>query len=274
MVKVDIISYYDEMADCLIKFLEPRNVFLRIKQGNRLIPRFYERNRPIRIREKSGLMYWAKQNIADLYGSIARVDGKVDFVIDVDQHNLPLDLAKIAAVQLYEVLEGYQILPAIKFSGEAGFHFMCHITNVPKGEKVYLYCRKILNFLRDKLEHRLQRSEYRNLFYQFVPMSLPITSTMAKEKAVNQLVLDKVILRKNGYIRAAYSIHEETELISVPLTFEELKNFTMNLASPKRVIKVSKQQGYQFEIPEIEAILLKKELAQHERKGTLLEFIK
>lgn len=274
MVKVDIISYYDEMADFLINFLQPRNVFLRIKERNRLIPCFYERNRPIRITDKSGLMYWVKQKVADIYGSIARVDGKVDFVIDVDRHNLPLDLAKIVAVHLYQILKEYQILPATKFSGEAGFHLMCHITNMPKGENIYLYCRKILNFLRDKLEHQLQESEYKNLFYQYVPTSLPITTTMAKEKAVKQIVLDKVILRKNGYIRAAYSVHEETELISVPLTFKELKNFRMHLASPKRVIKVSKQRGYQFEIPETEAILLKKDLAQHERKGTLLEFIK
>jgi len=270
---VDVISYYDEMADCLIKFLQPRNIFLRIKERNRLIPRFYERNRPIRIADKSGLMYWVKQNIADIYGSIARADGKVDFVIDVDRHNLPLDLAKIVAVHLYQILEEYQILPAIKFSGEAGFHFMCHITNVPKGENVYLYHRKILKFLREKLEHRLQESEFKNLFYQYVPTNLPITTTIAKEKAINQIVLDKVILRKNGYIRAAYSVHEETELISVPLTFKELKNFTVDFANPEKVIEVSKQRGYQFEIPETEAILLKKGLAEHERKGTLLEFI-
>ena len=146
-----------------------------------------------------------------------------DWVIDIDS-KLSLEEAKITAKLVKDFLNKYGLSCFIKFSGRRGFHFIVFWENFP-GEINYNETRllypelpKILaNFLREKIRDKLLEELIR---YK------GSVKELTKGKEVDKLdPFDFVEIEKDWssrhLFRMLYSLHEKTNLVSIPLNSPE-----------------------------------------------------
>ncbi len=135
-----------------------------------------------------------------------------DFVIDLDAEKV--DKAKVTATAICEVLETFGLSAKAKFSGNRGFH-------------VIIPGQAFDNF-RSKEEFLAA--------YPQVPFSISrfIEASLRPEQKKG-VVLDSEIYNPRRLLRLAYSLHDESRLVSVPVEIEELRSFNTSMAQPESV---------------------------------------
>jgi DNA primase len=249
MRKEEIANYYSQASEGILEFLLERDAAIKQRSDGELIFRRYARGKEkIRIRSKGDLLNWVERGALGIYGYLERENKIKDFVIDIDRHLLPLELAKQVALVVYEILkERYKIEPAVKFSGNAGFHLMFYVDEkklrLPPGIDLWKAYRRVVQFLRDKAEQKIQRDK--RLRKKFAQISGAVTDTTSKLKSYQKKILmDRSVNRKNGVIRAPYSLHEKTFLVAIPLRPDELRNFDERMAQSKKALKRMKRVSY------------------------------
>jgi DNA primase len=77
---------------------------------------------------------------------------------------------------------------------------------------------------------------------------LTTSETAKKEARVDKVLLDASIIKPMGDVRAPYSMHFKTGLISMPLEQKELKGFKPELADPELVAKRYQKRGDEFSL--------------------------
>lgn len=180
-----------------------------------------------------------------------------DIVFDFDS-KIGIDGSQLAALLVCKELERYGIKNyGIKFSGSRGFHLIIPWATMPKEinyRPVAKQYPKIPNAIAEFIRSRISGQLMRGLI---------------KLKGAKQLIdileeppeqLDPfyfVDLEKNWgprhVFRAPYSLNEKKWLVSVPLSFNQLKNFKEDITKPD---KISFNQPFFKEVEKDEAMLL------------------
>jgi hypothetical protein len=137
-----------------------------------------------------------------------------DFILDIDSTR-GLEAAKRCCQAVIRLLAAYDVQSVkIKFSGRRGFH-------VHVGGEAFDCFPSEGDFARA---------------YPIVP--LQVARFIAAALSSNDrdgVEIDTAIYAPRHLIRAAYSLHHKTNLVSVPLSPSELGQFTLEHASPNRI---------------------------------------
>jgi DNA primase len=75
---------------------------------------------------------------------------------------------------------------------------------------------------------------------------LTTAETAKKEERADKVLFDASIIKPMGDIRAPYSMHYKTGLISMPLELRELGRFEPEQADPELVAKRYEKRGNEF----------------------------
>jgi len=242
-------QYYPHVVDALLEFCRDRWVSVfrlfteRAWLQRKLGPRY------ITIKSAKDVQRWLDVHGIDFIPYIHRVDAdRPDWlVIDFDAgKKVELDRTKGVVHEAYKVLAGYGIEPAIKFSGSRGFQFWAQFERheLPKGYRpkqlrterrernAFNFYADIVRFIESRVAERLP--------------GLTTAETAKKEARTDKVLFDASIIKPMGDVRAPYSMHYKTGLISMPLGLKELKRFKPEQADPELVVKRYRERGKEF----------------------------
>ncbi len=242
-------QYYPHVLDTLLEFCRDRYVSVfRLFTGRAWLQRKLGK-RYITIKSERDVWRWLDVHGIDFIPYFHRVgqDRPDWLVLDFDAgKKVPMDQTKEVVRTAHGVLGDYGAKPAMKFSGSRGFQLWTQFKphELPRGYK--------------PLKLKTGRRK-RNLFTFYsdlvrfveaqVAEKLPglTTSEVAHKKArVDKVLLDSSIIKPMGDVRAPYSMHYKTGLISMPLKLNELKRFDLEDADPDEVVKRYRKRGNEF----------------------------
>lgn len=278
-------DYYPKAAEALVPFLEGRAtsvVKIFSDEGdpiNKIKPLFvrYARYKPkpvfIQIRSREELLSYVDAHAIDFIPYVHKLDsGQPDwFILDLDagqafkNYERGFELLKIAAEKVVEVLEDYEIVPHIKFSGSRGVQIWSKLdySKLPSTDLFALY-RKFAIAVQEKTEKKIQQlpSKILEEFYSVVARGKPITtSTVAKkEERADQILIDWSSMKINGDVRAPFSIHYKTGLVSCPIERRRLLEFQASEAEPEKVAGSIKKLAEAFKLETCDPTMLVREV--------------
>ncbi len=157
-----------------------------------------------------------------------------DLVIDIDA-NISWEHGKITALLILEVLKnkyGLENIP-VKFSGSRGFHIFIPFESLPKEvngkmlkdlfpDFLQIMARYIKFLIKDELYERLKDYDYE------------LVDVMEGKDPYRVVEVEEGWSNRHLF-RMPYSFNEKTWLVSVPLSFEELERFNLEMAKPENV---------------------------------------
>ncbi len=242
-------QYYPHVVDALLEFCRDRWVSVfRLFTGRawlqrKLGPRY------ITIKSAKDVQRWLDVHGIDFIPYIHHVDSDCPdwLVIDFDAgKKVDLDRTKEVVKEACRVLGGYGVEPAIKFSGSRGFQVWAQFKphDLPKGYKpkqlrterrernMFSFYADIVRFAESRVAEKLPR--------------LTTAETAKKEARVDKVLFDASIIKPMGDVRAPYSMHYKTGLISMPLELKELGRFKPEHADPELVAKRYQKRGNEF----------------------------
>jgi DNA primase len=255
-------NYYPIVAEAIMPFLKDRavSVIKIFSDGkdpvHKVRPLFvrYARYKPkpvfIQIKRDEELLRYVDAHAIDFIPYVHKFGASQPdwFVLDLDAgpafKDCPIgfELVKIVAGKVVEVLEDYEIAPSIKFSGSRGIQMWARLDNakLPSGDLFALY-RKLATFVQGKVEKKIQQLPSNTLeeFYKVTQKGKAITtSTVAKKRErADQILVDWSSMKPNGDVRAPFSMHYKTGLVSCPIQRERLLEFDLAEAEPENVAK-------------------------------------
>ena len=156
------------------------------------------------------------------------------FVLDLDagprilQHPKAFEFVKYVTSELAAYLKDLGIGCMVKFSGSRGFQIWASFDNklFRGGGGVFRKYRDMAMSLQLRLEERLQKNSAAigRRFSWIIETAQPIrTSVVAhKEERASQILVDWSVLKSLGDVRAPFSMHYKTGLVSVPLLLNDL----------------------------------------------------
>jgi len=156
---------------------------------------------------------------------------------------------KIAASEMAKIIEEKGINFICKFSGGNGWHFIWAFKNEDiKGLKIFEEEQKIINRLTALLEDKIQRSDLKKYFYQYIKKGDPIFIVNSQDKDhPNSILIDELILKRRGVIRSLWSVHPATNWISCPVETKDILNFNpKTMATTKATVNIKKEYPIPF----------------------------
>lgn len=237
-----LMEYWEAKSGAVLPFLLGRPVGMELRFEKRVIFRRRQKGGDfIYIDTYSDITYWARQHCYSFHPHLE--DGFLYFILDIDRRDVevPLSLAGAAASEMASVLDELEVEYLLKFSGRRGFHFYWAFDQKEAreagGGESWPFERRIIVFLRDRLEERLQAGKHRDEFYRYLDSDDPITLTNSAEpRHQRSLLLDENIVHLNGSLRSPWSVHPESGLVSLPLTPDELEGFQEEAATPEKAL--------------------------------------
>ncbi len=181
-----------------------------------------------------------------------------DILIDIDS-KLGIDEARITAQLICEFLGKYGIKNyGIKFSGRRGFHICLPWTMLPKEvdfkatAKHYPKIPKIIaRFIRRGISEQLMRELIKS---KGAKQLLEILEEKPSKLSPYYFVEVEKDWGARHLFRAPYSLNEKTWLVSLPMSFADLKNFRIETAKPENIIV--KEPFFKGEENEAESLVL------------------
>ncbi len=243
--------YYPQVVDALLEFCRDRWVSVfrlfteRAWLQRKLGPKY------ITIKSAKDVQRWLDVHGIDFIPYIHRIDGdRPDWlVIDFDAgKRVSFERTKEVVEEAYHLLESFGVGPAIKYSGSRGFQIWAEFKRheMPRGYKPKQLRterreRNFFNFYADIVRF----VEYR--LAEKMP-NLTTAETAKKETRVDKVLLDASIIKPMGDVRAPYSMHFKTGLISMPLGLKELGDFEPGQADPELVAKRYGERWNEFKL--------------------------
>lgn len=253
--------YYPKAARYILPYLKDRatsvvKVFSDEKDPiNKIKPLFvrYARYKPkkvfIQINTEKELLRYVAMHAIDFIPYVHRLNAdKPDWLIlDLDAGSKFLhsenffELIKIVAATVVDVLEEHGIDSCLKFSGSRGIQIWACLNNSNLRGDVFALYRKFAVYIQRETEKNLQKlpKEWLDKFYKIVAKGKPITTSIVakKEARKDQILIDWSSMKRNGDVRAPFSIHYKTGLVSCPIERDKLREFTPDDAKADNVIK-------------------------------------
>ncbi|MFH0832845.1 MAG: DNA primase small subunit domain-containing protein [Candidatus Aenigmatarchaeota archaeon] len=267
MNKQEIIEYYsrEDIINELVKNSKDREVVGAYFDGS------YD-SRPNMIQYPSDIVQMAKKGITSFHISVEKWKNVMqltnenyeqlrkgfDIVIDIDS-KIGIDEAQLTATMICNFLERYGIRNyGIKFSGRRGFHicltnemFPKEIDFTPFAKQYPKIPRIIAAFIRNSIADDLMRELIRR---KSAKELLSILEEPPDKLDPYYFVEVEKDWGSRHLFRAPYSLNEKTWLASLPINFQQLKNFSIESANPKKV-KVA-EVFFRGEENEAESLLL------------------
>ena len=183
-----------------------------------------------------------------------------DLILDIDCHHFVY--SKIATHLLVKILKDQGIKSVTcKFSGNKGFHIAVPFESFPEEVNGKLTKtlfpeapRKIAFYLRDKLRPLLEKAimkyekndinnivkrtgiEHKELVMQKDNKAIIDSNTQNDKLNVDAfLEIDTILIASRHLYRMPYSLHEKSELVSVPVNSNNILKFSKKEAEPKNV---------------------------------------
>lgn len=168
-----------------------------------------------------------------------------DCILDVDCKFL--EYSKEAALLLAEALKFHNISNfGIKFSGNTGMHigipFESFPSTVQNQETKLLFpdgVRVIATYLKNLISEPLSKKILElNTIEEIAKATNKKKSELLEKDKFNPfsvLEIDSILISNRHMYRAPYSINEKKNLVSIPLTLQQLKNFNLNQAKIENV---------------------------------------
>jgi len=242
-------QYYPHVADALFEFCRDRWVSVfrlftdRAWLQRKLGPKY------ITIKSANDIEKWLDVHGIDFIPYIHRVgsDRPDWLVIDFDAgKQVPMKRTKEVVEAAHKVLAGYGMKPAIKFSGSRGFQVWAQFKphELPKDyqpkqlrterreRNMFSFYADIVRFVESRAAERLP--------------GLTTAETAKKEERADKVLFDASIIKPMGDVRAPYSMHYKTGLISMPLELKDLKRFEPEQADPELVVRRYGKRGNEF----------------------------
>jgi DNA primase len=242
-------KYYPHVVDALLEFCRNRWVSVfrlfteRAWLQRKLGPRY------ITIKGAKDVEKWLDVHGIDFIPYIHRIDSDLPdwLVIDFDAgKQVPMEKTKQVVRAAHEALVGYDVAPAIKFSGSRGFQIWAQFKPhelprdyQPRQLRTERRERNLFNFYADIVRFIESRVAEK------LP-GLTTAETAKKEARVDKVLLDASIIKPMGDVRAPYSMHYKTGLISMPLESKELGRFEPEQADPELVVERYEKRGNEF----------------------------
>jgi hypothetical protein len=170
----------------------------------------------------SYVLAWVQRDAQAFFPELVGDDGALWFALDIDRRHRPLaDAATVAgAMAICAVLDALELPYLLKFSGADGFHVLWSFGPVTAAafapRTAWAFERDVVGALRERAETHLANAG----------LPSPAATCDARDRARADLVLiDALILHDKATIRAPYSLHEGSRLVSVPLAPTALAGF-------------------------------------------------
>jgi DNA primase len=244
-------QYYPHVAEALLEFCRDRYVSVfrlfteRAWLQRKLGPKY------ITIKSERDIQRWLDVHGIDFIPYIHRIgEDRPDWlVIDFDAGKLvEMERTKEVVREAYEVLSSFGVEPAIKFSGSRGFQIWAKFKPhelprdyKPKELKGGKRERNMFNFYADIVRFVEARVAEK------LP-GLTTSETARKEARADKVLLDASIIKPMGDVRAPYSMHYKTGLISMPLELKEMARFEPEQADPELVLERYSRRGNEFSL--------------------------
>jgi DNA primase len=268
--------YYRKAARLLLPFLKGRPIStVKLFSGKRdplretqpifvRYARYKPRPVPLTVDSAEHLMRLVFDHCIDFIPYIQRLGAHEPdtFVIDLDagtallEHTRAFEYLKFVTAQLRTLLLERDVSPMVKFSGSRGFQVWAHLDNERlRGEgDLFRAYRNLAVGLQRALEARLQRerTDIRATFGDAIaPSDHPLTTSQVAHKAARseQVLVDWSVLKPMGDVRAPFSMHYKTGLVSLPLSAEQLAEFDPTAADPLQLLSTLDQYAAPSEIP-------------------------
>jgi hypothetical protein len=161
-----------------------------------------------------------------------------DFLIDIDA-KVKLEHAAAAARVVYSFLKDLGIESTIKFSGSRGFHVGIAGNAFP--EKIdFKETRRRYPEIPQALAEYVTEKVKDEILEELIAMEGGVASLVRTVKSVSQLSPYEFIdIEKNWgnrhLFRMPYSLHPKYWLVSLPIKFEDLKDFKKEMARPENL---------------------------------------
>ncbi|MFH1773938.1 MAG: hypothetical protein ABH874_03140 [Methanobacteriota archaeon] len=277
-------DYYPKAAEALVPFLEGRATSVvkifsdENNPVNKIKPLFvrYARYKPepvfIQITSEEELLRYVDAHAVDFIPYIHKLDASQPdwFVLDLDagqafkNYAKGFELLKMAAEKVAEVLEECEIIPNIKFSGSRGVQIWSKLDNSKLHADLFALYRRLAVAVQERAEKKIQELPNKILeeFYRIVGKGKPVTtSTVAKkEERADQILIDWSSMKINGDVRAPFSIHYKTGLVSCPIERKRLLEFQTSEAEPEKVAENIERLANAFRLEISDPSLLMEEL--------------
>ena len=172
-----------------------------------------------------------------------------DLIIDID---CPwFDYSTIAAETVVEALEFHGVIPQVKFSGNRGWHIAIPFEAFPDvvGKKKVrdLYeeaSAAILRYLRDFINEAIwiKIKEKEGDIKKIIEKTGKKREDFMKPDGIdiiNLIELDLALGKPRHLIRAPYSLHEKTGLVSLPIKPEDISKFNREWARPEVITEIN-----------------------------------
>jgi DNA primase len=245
--------YYPHVQDAILEFCRDRWVSVfRLFTGRawlqrKLGPRY------ITIKSWKDIQYWLDVHGIDFIPYIHRPNSdRPDWlVIDFDAgREVDPETTKGVVREAFNVLSDFGVLPALKFSGSRGFQLWARFRphDLPpdytpkqlKAERrernMFAFYSDIVRFVEHEVSGRMP--------------GVTTSQTAGKEERKNMVLLDASIIKPMGDVRAPYSMHHRTGLISVPVGMKDLMRFKPEMADPEVVAERYERRGNEFVLEE------------------------
>ena len=246
-----LMDYWEAKVEATLPFLAGRATAMQLVYGGRAVFRRHNADGSfVFVDTREELLKWARQHCYSFHPHLD--NGVLCFALDIDRRSdaMPLELAQLAASEVSAALDALSVRYLLKFSGNRGFHFLWgfrpeDVQHQSQGD-IWSFERRIIRYLREVLEVRLQQHPRHEEFRHAVPEGQPITVTNSVDKGhADSLLLDENIVHPLGSLRSPWSIHPETGLVSLPIDPGELAAFSVEAARPRAVLA----RGAPVEIP-------------------------
>ena len=241
--------YYPHVVDALLEFCRDRWVSVfRLFTGRawlqrKLGPKY------ITIKNAGDVERWLDVHGVDFIPYIHRIEcDRPDWlVIDFDAgKKVQMEKTKRVVYTAHEVISSYGIEPAMKFSGSRGFQLWAQFKphELPKDYRPkrlraerrernpFSFYADIVRFIESRVSEKFP--------------GLTTSETAKKEMREDKVLFDASIIKPMGDVRAPYSMHFKTGLISMPLELKELKRFRSEHADPELTVERYRKRGNEF----------------------------
>ena len=187
------------------------------------------------------------------------------FVIDIDAGDeiknagkLGFRIIKDVSLEVFNTLvEEFDIKPYIKFSGSRGFQIWATF-DTPLGK--FEDYREAIKVIQRETEKRLsdKYDEFREKYGSILDIPITTSDVAHADRRKRKILLDWSCLKPEGDVRAPWSIHWKTCLVSVPVNPKDIPEFKPEDAHPTKVAKKVNYFGKFFELVPANPTLLKK----------------
>ena len=254
--------YYPKVARAILPYLTGRPVsVIKVFSGkqdpiHQIEPLFvrYKKYRPvpqfISISSESELLAYVDDHCVDFIPYVSRFNSNYPdyLILDLDagerlkQDEKGFLLVKAVAEVIVNLMESTQINYLLKFSGSRGFQVWAALDNsntlISGKSDVYAFYRQVAIAVRNNVEKQMEQDKSWISEYGLKDVKWPVTSAVVakKEERADQILIDWSSMKPNGDVRAPYSMHYKTGLISLPIKASELRTFNRENASIERVL--------------------------------------